>query len=347
MPLVMEKNRIPSRWAGRAAARLRDSRKPPAECINIALINNMPDSALEGTEVQFFELLEAAAENIPVRVQLYSLPKIPRGDWARQHLSSFYLDIDDLWNSRFFFDGLIMTGTEPQRPNLMDEPYWDALSEVLDWAENNTMSTVLSCLAAHAGVLYSDGIERYALSHKRFGVFDHTRVCDHPLTSGTAAQMRIPHSRWNDVRKDALTSCGYAVLTKSAEAGVDLFVKQRGRSLFVYFQGHPEYGALTLLREYRRDIGRFLRREREAYPSMPQGYFDAAGTKTLSDFREKALSDPREELLAIFPEANVVATLSNTWRSSATQIYRNWLLYLVEEKAGSSAYAGMSPVAAQ
>src|SRR5216684_3037678 len=279
MPLVMEKNRIPSRWAGRAAARLRDSRKPPAECINIALINNMPDSALEGTEVQFFELLEAAAENIPVRVQLYSLPKIPRGDWARQHLSSFYLDIDDLWNSRFFFDGLIMTGTEPQRPNLMDEPYWDALSEVLDWAENNTMSTVLSCLAAHAGV--------------------------------------------------------------------DLFVKQRGRSLFVYFQGHPEYGALTLLREYRRDIGRFLRREREAYPSMPQGYFDAAGTKTLSDFREKALSDPREELLAIFPEANVVATLSNTWRSSATQIYRNWLLYLVEEKAGSFAYAGMSPVAAQ
>ena len=54
--------------------------------------------------------------------------------------------------------------------------------------------------------------------------------------------MRIPHSRWNEVRADALTACGYEVLTQSAEAGVDLFVKKKKDSLFVHFQGHPEYG---------------------------------------------------------------------------------------------------------
>ena len=50
-------------------------------------------------------------------------------------------------------------------------------------------------------------------------------------------------------------------------------MKQR-ESLFVFFQGHPEYDAVTLLLEYRRDVGRYLRRERDTYPPMPQGYFD-------------------------------------------------------------------------
>ena len=47
---------------------------------------------------------------------------------------------------------------------------------------------------------------------------------------------------------------------------MDLFVKKKEKSLFVHFQGHPEYGAQTLLKEYRRDIKRFLRGERETYP---------------------------------------------------------------------------------
>ena len=70
-----------------------------------------------------------------------------------------------------------------------------------------------------------------------------------------------------------LAACGYIVLTQSAEGGVDTFVKKKKRSLFVHFQGHPEYGAQTLLKEYRRDIKRFLRGERETYPSDAKGLF--------------------------------------------------------------------------
>ena len=47
------------------------------------------------------------------------------------------------------------------------------------------------------------------------------------------------------------------------------------KSLFVFFQGHPEYESDTLLREYRRDIGRYLRSEAENYPLLPRNYFDA------------------------------------------------------------------------
>ncbi|HXM23679.1 MAG TPA: homoserine O-succinyltransferase [Terriglobales bacterium] len=343
MPLVMDGGRIPTLWAGKKRSR---PARPAggdglrAECVEIALINNMPDAALEDTESQFFELLDAAVGDIAVRVKLYSLPGIPRSDRGQQHLSSFYLGIEDLLNSQF--DGVIMTGTEPRQPNLRNEPYWPALVNVLDWAEHNTASTVLSCLAAHAGVLFSEGIERHALQDKQFGLFDYRKVCDHALTRGTADQVRFPHSRWNEVRENALTSCGYVVLTRSAEAGVDLFVKKKKGSLFVHFQGHPEYSARTLLKEYRRDIKRFLRRERETYPTMPHGYFDLAATRLLSDFRENALSRPREELLAAFPESCVADTLQNTWRSSAIFVYRNWLQYIVSKKAETSAFAAVT-----
>jgi homoserine O-succinyltransferase len=310
--------------------------------LEIALINNMPDPALEDTESQFFELLDAAAGDLPVHLRLYSLPKIPRSARGMEHLGNFYFGIDDLLSRQF--DGVIMTGTEPHQPDLREEPYWDVLGDVLDWAEDHTVSTVLSCLAAHAGVLYSDGIPRHRLEDKRFGVFDDRKVLDHPLASGTAERMPFPHSRWNEVREEELTACGYTVVTKSAEAGVNLFVKEKRKSLFVHFQGHPEYGARTLLKEYRRDVRRFLKGERETYPSLPRGYFDDPARKLMTEFREQALSQRSEELMEVFPESAVGDSLESAWHSSATRVYRNWLEYLAAEKADSSTLVRMARV---
>jgi len=340
MPLMIDGGRIPARWAEKQDWRgglLLDTSNTRTECVKIALINNMPDAALEDTELQFFELLSVAAEDTLVLVKLFSLPKIPRGDRGQDHLNSFYFGIEDLLNSRF--DGVISTGTEPHQPDLRKEPYWSALADVLDWAEENTASTVLSCLAAHAGVLHSDGIGRHALDDKQFGVFDDRKVSEHMLTSGTSEPMRFPHSRWNEVREDALTSCGYTVLTKSAEAGVNLFVKKKKKSLFVHFQGHPEYGAGTLLKEYRRDVRRFLKRERPTYPKMPHGYFGTAATKVLDEFRETALSHPGEELIAAFPEVAMGDGLESAWRSAAARVYRNWLQYVVSRRTSAATYA--------
>jgi homoserine O-succinyltransferase/O-acetyltransferase len=348
MPLIIEGGRVPSRWADRGISRPAvsvDSHPRPADCISLALINNMPDAALEDTELQFFELLDIASGDVPVLVKLYSLTGIPRTDRGRRHLDSFYFGLDDLWDSRI--DGVIVTGTEPRQPDLREEPYWRVLAEVLDWAERSTASTVLSCLAAHAGVLHSDGIQRHPLSDKQFGVFESARICDHELTRHAARLMRFPHSRWNEVREDSLTSCGYIVLTKSVQAGVDLFVKQKKKSLFVHFQGHPEYGAQTLLKEYRRDIKRFLRRERETYPSMPHGYFGLAATQLLNGFRENAVSSRSEEIVEFFPEAAVVDGLQNTWLASATCVYRNWLQYVISRRADTYAFAPMTPLYSQ
>jgi homoserine O-succinyltransferase len=339
MPLIIEGGRVPSRWAEKGTLRpmiTTDSYARRGECISLALINNMPDAALEDTELQFFELLDIASGDVPVIIKLYSLTGIPRTDRGQRHLNSFYFDFADLWNSRF--DGVIVTGTEPRQPNLREEPYWAALTQVFDWAKENTSSMVLSCLAAHASVLHGDGIPRHRLPDKQFGVFDSSKNCEHPLTNRIADRIRFPHSRWNEVRASELAAGGYTVLTESAEAGVDLFVKKKKNSLFVHFQGHPEYGAQTLLKEYRRDIKRFLRGERETYPTMPAGYFGETTTLTLNDFRKTAISDRREETLASFPEGIAVQGLENTWQPSAICIYRNWLQYVESRKISPSSF---------
>jgi homoserine O-succinyltransferase len=344
MPLMIEGGRIPPRWAEKKNLRAEgaDNCDAPVDCLRVALVNNVPDPALEDTEMQFFELLDTASGEVPVSVKLYSLPELPRGQRGREHLGNFYSGFDELKTSQF--DGVIITGTGPKRLDLRNEPYWGSLIDLLEWAEHNTASTVLSCLAAHASVLHSDGIPRCPLRDKQFGVFAAVKVCEHPLTRGIARLVRFPHSRWNEVRADALAACGYVVLTQSPEAGVDLFVKQKQKSLFVHFQGHPEYGELTLMKEYRRDIRRFLNHERETYPSMPHEYFDTEGAKLLNEFRETAEAHRNEELMAVFPEAAVADTLQNTWHSSARRVYCNWVQYLAARQGESSVFPATARV---
>jgi homoserine O-succinyltransferase/O-acetyltransferase len=335
MPLIIEGGRVPPRWLVETYSRPASSSKSPlktgrTETLRVAFINNMPDAALEDTEAQFFNLLDDASADAPIQLKLFSLPGVPRSDRGQSHVDKFYYPLNELWQDRF--DGVIITGTEPRQPNLRDEPYWSALAELFDWAERNTSSAILSCLAAHAGVLHSDGIARHRLSDKQFGVFDFTKTASHALTSGTAERIRFPHSRWNELHAKELTACGYDVLSQAAEGGVDSFVKMKRKSLFVHFQGHPEYFADTLLKEYRRDIKRFTRKERETYPSMPRGYFDIASTKLVTNFRDDILSDRREELMDTFPETALAKTLRRTWEPSATAIYGNWLCYLASRR---------------
>jgi homoserine O-succinyltransferase len=302
--------------------------------VNIGLVNNMPDSALISTERQLFDLLSAAAGSLVIRLHMYTMETTPRTDWGRDYVRRYYLGVDALLNSGL--DGLIVTGAEPKAASLTDEPYWATFGQVIDWAKENTLSSVCSCLAVHGAVLHLDGVERYSLPHKCIGVFPQKKVVDHPLMQNVSSSFKIPHSRWNEVQERSLAESGYTILAKSASAGVDSFVKQHKRSLFVYFQGHPEYEAQTLFGEYRRDIGRFLRREIEGYPTLPGGYFDGDAEETLATFERRAHSDRQPDLLASFPVDRLTNDLRNTWHSSAKRIYRNWILYLSSQKAQRS-----------
>jgi len=286
----------------------------------------MPDTALEATEAQFARLLSNAADSLRVRLRLSFLPEVPRGEVGRAHLDSgTYWPIDSLLREPM--DALIVTGMEPVAPLLSDEPYWQRMGELLQWAETNTTSSIWSCLAAHAAVELLDGIRRRRLDSKRCGVFAHTVLPNQPLLEGLGAPVYTPHSRWNELPVEQLRSAGYSIVTSSPETGADMFTKQ-SRSLFVFFQGHPEYEETTLLREYRRDVGRFLRGQQPRYPTLPHEYFSPAALTLLSAFEKRAASEPSADLLAEFPTAAIADTLRNTWGAGASRIYRNWLARL-------------------
>jgi len=302
-------------------------------CVEIGLVNNMPDTALEATERQFIALLEAASGDTRVRLRLFSMPGVPRSDRGQRHVEKFYRGLRELPDSGL--DALIVTGTEPRAASLRNEPYWPWLAELIDWAEANTVSTVWSCLAAHAAVLHLDGIARHPLADKCFGVFDCAAAADHPLTA-TQGRVSVPHSRWNELREDELAAHGYHVLTRSPQVGVDMFARQ-GRSLFVFLQGHPEYDALSLLGEYRRDFARFLRGEREVCPNLPHGYFDTAATSVLAELRARALADRREALLAELPVAALEQGVRSRWRPAAERLYENWLRQVAAQKGHAAA----------
>jgi homoserine O-succinyltransferase/O-acetyltransferase len=300
---------------------------PQDEPIVIGLVNNMPDAALRATERQFHSLLSEAARGRRIRLRHFSLPQLPRAEVLQSHIREKYEDLSELWSSHF--DGLIVTGTEPRASELTDEPYWKTLTKLIEWTEHHTISTVWSCLAAHAAVLHINGIARRRLPKKLFGVFNCVKETDHEIVAGVPCEWRVPHSRHNDLPEERLSSQGYRVLSRSAETGADLFIKDRG-SLDIFFQGHPEYEPDTLLREYRRDVGRFLSGEKDDYPEIPAGYFDDSAAVAVTEFRQNAFDNRKLDLLNTFPK--VEQNLAPSSRSSAVRLYTNWIAYLAENK---------------
>jgi homoserine O-succinyltransferase/O-acetyltransferase len=313
---------MPLEVEAHAAADLRVRNSAARRGVRLALVNNMPDTALAATEAQFCGLLDAAAGARPIRVRFTSFPELPRSPAALEHIARSYWPLDELLAEPL--DALIVTGTEPRAPRLTDEPYWPRFPQLLGWAEAQRVPTIWSCLAAHAVVEHLDGICRQRLAHKRCGVFEHEILAGHPLLLDVGAPLSMPHSRWNELPVTALRAAGYTLLSWSAHSGADAFFRQRS-SPMLFFQGHPEYEAETLLKEYRRDVGRYLDAQQPHYPTLPLGYFSPAATALLEEFRQQALTSRSASRLEHFPFAAVAAALRNTWRPAAVAIYRNWL----------------------
>ncbi len=295
----------------------------PPDSLHIGLINNMPDGAIKATERQFRTLLEEASGETPVVLTLFSLPSVPRSAASLKLISQSHACLDDLWCRRM--DGLIITGAEPTAARLNDEPYWQTLQQVFDWADANTHSTILSCLASHAAVLEHDGIVRRPMKTKRFGLIPCRKRSHHPLTASIPTSFSVPHSRWNELSAAELERNGYRILTETADGSPDLFIKMRN-SLFVYFQGHPEYETHSLMLEYRRDLGRFWKGERETAPLEPENYFAPRAAGVLADLKSASFS--RDS----FPSAFLGSCVENRWRATARTVYRNWLSLLLQTR---------------
>jgi homoserine O-succinyltransferase len=302
-------------------------RRRSSDVVHIGLVNNMPDAAIRATELQFARLLRDASTTVDIRLHLFSFPEIARSETMRSRMEGFYGDASAIPDASI--DALIVTGAEPRMADLREEPYWRNFTRLTDWAKEGTISTVFSCLAAHAAAFYLDGVSRHLLAQKLSGVFECEQIGDDPLSFGAGMTTAAPQSRYNELREDELEARGYRILSRIRGGGVNIFTRDAG-SQFVFLQGHPEYDRNTLGREYCRDVGRYLRGERDGLPNMPENYFDLATTGQLealiSQGRDPALLDPCNEIVA-----NAVPV--RAWREDSVCLFGNWLALIATEKA--------------
>ena len=292
--------------------------------LHIGLLNLMPDAALAATERQFLRLIGASNRIAQLFVHPFTMAGVKREGDARERVEQFYERFENL--QREGLDALIVSGANVTEADITLEAFWEPLIEVLAWAQENVASTLCSCLASHAVFQWLHGVRRTHLPAKRWGVYSH-RVKDgaHPLVAGINTRFETPHSRFNDVAREQMEAAGLRVLVESDEGGVLVATSPDGFRL-IYFQGHPEYDRESLLKEYKREVRRYLRGEREDYPPSPENYFAPSVERRLAAYRDEVeRARGAGGLPPAFPEKEVSPGLDNTWTDTGKALVNNWL----------------------
>lgn len=301
--------------------------------LHIGLLNMMPDAALAATERQFFRLIGESNPIAQFYIHPFTLKEIPRSVQARDYLSQHYESFSDI--QAMGLDALIVTGANVSGPELSNQPFWKPLIEVCDWAWNNVTSTLCSCLATHAVLEFRYQQKRVMQENKIWGVLPHYVIDKtHPLINDINTRFDVPHSRWNAVSRQQFDASGLKVLVESDTGMVHLATSPDGfRNVF--FQGHPEYDTISLLKEFKREVMHFHRSEINQYPPFPEQYLGCFEKAILNEYHFRCnMARQHGEELPDFPEDLISKNIDNTWHDTAVEVVGNWmgLIYQLTHK---------------
>jgi homoserine O-succinyltransferase len=261
--------------------------------LEIVILNLMPNKIV--TETQLLRLLS----NTPLQINVVLLRMVSHNhkNVSEEYLDTFYKSFDQINHRKF--DGLIITGAPVETLDFEQVDYWEELKEVMEWSKKNVFSTLHICWGAQAGLYYHFGINKYHVSKKIFGVFEHSVSCeDSPLVRGFDDTFWVPHSRHTQIKREDIEPIKeLIILAESKKAGVYLVERKDGRQVFV--TGHPEYDPEVLKKEYYRDLNKGVDID------IPVNYF------------------PHDD-----PEKRPVVR----WRSHAYILFNNWLNYYVYQQ---------------
>ena len=292
--------------------------------LHIGLLNMMPDAAMAATERQFFRLIGESNPIAQIYVHPFTLNELPRSEKTQAHIDEFYETFEEI--KELGLDALIITGANVIGPDLTDQPFWKPLIEVADWAHENVTSTLCSCLATHAVLEFRYGQKRLPQEIKKWGVFSH-RVINkmHPLATDINTRFDVPHSRWNDVSLQQFNQAKLNVLAVGDDQCVHLATSEDGfRTIF--FQGHPEYDTISLLKEYKREVLLYIEGVREDYPPYPEHYFGVQTSAILREYKSRLFTALENNTdIPVFPEDLIVPQLDNTWHDTAGEVVGNWV----------------------
>jgi homoserine O-succinyltransferase len=262
--------------------------------LRVGIVNLMPTTV--DTEIQLLRLLG----NSPLQVDItflnmgsHTSKNAPPG-----HLERFYISAEEIVSVKTRFDGLIITGAPVETLPFEEVDYWDELAKIIDYSEKNVFSVMHICWGAQAGLYRRYKIPQTQLDKKLFGVFPHAiNEQYHLLFRGFDDEFLAPQSRHTTVDRDAIAAeKRLTIQSETPETGVFIATARNGREIYV--TGHLEYDALTLDREYRRDIDKGLKIE------IPKNYY---------------------------PDDDPSKTPVVRWRAHANLFFDNWLNYVYQE----------------
>jgi len=258
--------------------------------MNMAILNLMPNKI--ETEIQILRMLSNTP--LQINIDLVRIHANPSKNTPSAHLESFYRLFDDIKDKQY--DGMIITGAPLGLKNYEEVSYWQKIQEVFDWAQENVVSTMYLCWAAHAALYHHYGLSRQVRDEKLSGVYAHqTQYPNEKLTRGFDDEFYVPHSRYAQVSKEDYQSVSSLnILAESALAGVYLVASEDKRQVFI--TGHPEYDPSTLDEEYKRDVSAGIN------PKVPCNYYQDNNPNQL----------PRIK-----------------WRSHGSLLFNNWVNYYV------------------
>ncbi len=141
--------------------------------LRVAILNLMPTKI--ATETQLLRLLSNSA--LQVDVTLLHTATHESKNIDAEHLLKHYVTFDEIKNEKF--DGLIITGAPVEQMPFKDVDYWEELTEIIDWGDENVESNFYICWGAQA-----------ALYHK------YSMIFFSPLTHATRKSAAQILKRW-------------------------------------------------------------------------------------------------------------------------------------------------------
>lgn len=261
--------------------------------LEILFLNLMPTKIV--TETQILRVLSNSL--IQINVTFLQTSDYTSKNTPKSHLDTFYTTFEEICDKSF--DALIVSGAPVENMEFEEVQYWNELTRIFDFAENNIQSSLFICWGAQAALYYYYGINKKPLEKKAFGIFEHENLDKNsPLMRGLDDVFYAPHSRHtSNTIEDINASKALDILAYSKEAGPLLITDKLRRKVFI--TGHPEYDAETLGLEYFRDVNAGHKID------IPHNYF-------IDDNPEKGVKV--------------------TWRSTGSMIYNNWLNYYVYQE---------------
>ena len=175
-------------------------------------------------------------------------------------------------------DGFIITGAPVEQLAFEEVDYWDELTVLMDFLDQQHIWQLYVCWGAMAAGYHFYGVHKHALPKKVFGIQAHKVVNNSPLLNGMGKTFFAPHARYAEMDRQAFLQAGVVEIARSEKGCLFLLEDRPQRRTFLF--AHLEYGRNALKSEYEREWqAKVAQREHLA---QPKNYYNLNGQPTFS-----------------------------------------------------------------